>query len=117
MDDDDRQPSPGSFEERLARARSEREGKAGRPASAPASGLSLAFRLSVELVSGIAAGAILGWLLDAVFSTAPVMMVVLLFLGAAAGVRNAVRVTLRYQEALDAREREGRREERNDDQS
>jgi len=44
------------------------------------------------------------------------MMVVLLFLGAAAGVRNAVKVTLRYQEALDAREREGRREERNDDQ-
>ena len=74
----------------------------------PASGLSLAFRLSVELASGIVAGAILGWLLDRLFSTAPVLMVILLFLGAAAGVRNAVRVTQRYQKMVDARENEER---------
>jgi len=100
MDDDQDKPSPSSLEDRVARARARGETKAER-STAPATGLALAFRLSVELAAGLVAGAIIGWLLDQLFSSGPVLMVVFLFLGAAAGVRNAVRVTQRYQEAVD----------------
>ena len=50
-----------------------------------------ALRLSTELVAGVAIGAFIGWALDRLFGTAPFLMVVFLFLGAAAGIMNVVR--------------------------
>jgi ATP synthase protein I len=49
------------------------------------------FRLSTELVAGVAVGAGLGWLLDKWLGTTPWGMIVLLMLGFAAGVLNVMR--------------------------
>ncbi len=66
--------------------------------------LDAAFRLSVEMASGLVAGGILGWLLDRLFGTAPWFMLVLFFFGAAAGIRSAVRTAAAIQRELDAAE-------------
>ncbi len=78
--------------ERLARD------QAGRPSEAPggerattASGYARGFRLSSELVAGVAVGAGLGWLIDRWLGTAPWGLIVFLLLGFAAGVLNVMR--------------------------
>jgi ATP synthase protein I len=49
------------------------------------------FRLSTELVAGVAVGAGLGWLLDKWLGTTPWGMIILLMLGFAAGILNVMR--------------------------
>lgn len=49
-------------------------------------------RISVELVVTTAVGTGLGWLLDDVLGTRPLMLVIGLLLGGAAGVMNVYRV-------------------------
>ena len=65
----------------------------------PSQGAALgqALRLGVELVAGVAVGGFIGWALDRLFGTAPLMMVVFLGLGAAAGIMNVVRTAKRMQ--------------------
>ena len=48
-----------------------------------------------ELVAGVAVGGFIGWALDRLFGTAPLLMVVFLGLGAAAGIMNVVRTAKR----------------------
>ncbi|MEG6508763.1 AtpZ/AtpI family protein [Methyloligella sp. 2.7D] len=50
-----------------------------------------AMRLGMELIAGVAVGGFIGWTLDQWFGTAPLMMVVFLFLGGAAGILNVIR--------------------------
>jgi ATP synthase protein I len=59
--------------------------------------LGQALRLGIELVAGVAVGGFIGWALDRWFGTAPLMMVVFLGLGAAAGIMNVVRTAKRMQ--------------------
>ena len=54
-------------------------------------GLGLALRLSAEFVSGIIAGAIVGWGFDQLVGSSPLGLVVGLFLGFAAGMLNMLR--------------------------
>ena len=61
--------------------------RSGRPAAA----LGQALRLGIELVAGVAVGGFIGWALDRFFGTAPLLMVVFLVLGAAAGIMNVMR--------------------------
>ena len=56
-----------------------------------------ALRLGTELVAGVAIGGFIGWALDRLFDTAPFLMVVFLFLGAAAGIMNVVRTAKSMQ--------------------
>ena len=58
----------------------------------PMSALSLAFRVGVELVSALAIGVAIGWLLDQWLGTRPWLMLVFIFLGAAAGILNVYRM-------------------------
>ena len=53
--------------------------------------LGIAFRFATELVVAIGVGAGLGWLLDHFLHTKPIFMVVMFFLGAAAGIRNVMK--------------------------
>jgi len=72
------------------------------PALAPPSqgaALGQALRLGVELVAGVAVGGFIGWALDRFLGTAPLLMVVFLGLGAAAGILNVVRTAKRMQAA------------------
>jgi len=72
--------------------------QAGRPSEAPgadrattASGYARGFRLSSELVAGVAVGAGLGWLIDRWLGISPWGLIVFLLLGFAAGVLNVMR--------------------------
>ena len=59
--------------------------------------LGQALKLGVELVAGVAVGGFIGWALDRWLGTAPLMMVVFLGLGAAAGIMSVVRTAKHIQ--------------------
>ena len=53
--------------------------------------MALGFRLSSELIAGVAVGAGIGWGFDRLLSTSPFGFIVFLLLGFTAGVFNVVR--------------------------
>ena len=78
---------------REARGKPDRSGPAtGAENSTPESALGLAMRVGVELVSALAIGVVIGWLLDRWLGTGPWLMVVFILLGSAAGVLNVYRM-------------------------
>ena len=58
----------------------------------PGNALGLAFRIGVELVSAVAIGLAIGWLLDRWLDTKPWLMLVFIFTGGAAGILNVYRM-------------------------
>src|SRR5689334_8728861 len=48
-------------------------------------------QVGIELVGGVLGGLLIGYLLDRVFGSGPVLLIVFFFLGAAAGMLNAYR--------------------------
>lgn len=72
--------------DRAERRRAERQGK-----GTPGGGLGFGFRVGVELVSALAVGVGLGYLADRYIGTRPWGVIVGFFLGAAAGMLNALR--------------------------
>ena len=91
MDEKDKAPSPVSFEERLRRARErERARESGEPG--PRGDFAMAMRMSLEIVTGVAAGGLIGWALDRWFGTAPWLLLVFVLLGVGAGIRNVIRI-------------------------
>ena len=80
---------------RLKEARGKVQAKSpvdGPETQTPGSALGLAFRVGVELVSALAIGVAIGWLLDQWLDTRPWLMLVFIFLGAAAGILNVYRM-------------------------
>jgi ATP synthase protein I len=59
--------------------------------AATASGYARGFRLSSELVAGVAVGAGLGWLIDRWLGVSPWGLIIFVLLGFAAGVLNVMR--------------------------
>ena len=59
--------------------------------NAPPTSAGIAFRFATELGVALFVGAGLGWLLDRWLHTAPIFIVVMFLLGAAAGIRNVMR--------------------------
>ncbi len=51
----------------------------------------LAYRLLVEIIAGIAVGGFLGWWLDKWLNTKPIFTLILLFLGMVSGLYNVIR--------------------------
>jgi ATP synthase protein I len=76
------------LEERLHKARGKRI-VPGQDASQ--SKMGIAFRLVAELLAGVIVGGGIGWALDSLFGTSPVLLIVMFLLGVAAGMRNVVR--------------------------
>lgn len=62
--------------------------------------MSFAFRLATELVAGVFVGGLLGWGLDQLLGTAPILLIVCLLLGVAGGLLNSVRAAQRMQKDL-----------------
>ena len=56
-----------------------------------------AFKLGTELVAAVAVGTIIGFILDSWFDTKPWLIIVFMFLGAAAGVLNVIRTANQMQ--------------------
>ena len=100
-DPDDRRLA--EIEDRLRKAR-EKRGEV-RPVEAPNSKLGIAFRLVTELMAAVIVGGAIGWGLDRILSTGPFLLIVLFFVGVAAGIFNVVRTAQqmnRDQAAKDA---------------
>jgi len=68
-----------------------RQAEAGPSSKSDPSALARGFRLSTELVGGVAVGAFIGWALDRWLGISPWGMIVFLLLGFAAGVLNVMR--------------------------
>jgi ATP synthase protein I len=87
----------GSLDQRLSEFRHGRRMTTDQPASgnedgaARASAMALGFRLSSELIAGVAVGAVIGWAFDRLLSTSPFGLIVFFLLGFVAGVVNVVR--------------------------
>ena len=58
----------------------------------PVGALALAGRVATEIVAGVVVGGLVGWVLDRWLETTPLLMIVLLFVGAAAGMMNIWRI-------------------------
>ena len=72
------------------------------------SGMSgLAFRVSVEIVSAVAIGVLIGWLLDGWLETKPWLMVMFTVLGFAAGILNVYRLATGFGYAAGYTKRDG----------
>ncbi|MFQ5347893.1 MAG: AtpZ/AtpI family protein [Rhodothalassiaceae bacterium] len=52
----------------------------------------MAMRMSLEIVTGVAAGGLIGWGFDQWLGTAPWFLLAFVLLGAVAGMRNVMRV-------------------------
>ncbi len=78
------------LEERIAAARAGRA-EPGRGHQKEFTQGSLAWRMVIELVTGMLLGVAIGYGLDALFGTRPVFLVVFALLGFAAGVRTMLR--------------------------
>ena len=59
-----------------------------------------AFKLGTELVSAVAVGTIIGFILDSWFDTKPWLIIIFFFMGSIAGILNVVRTAKRMQEKL-----------------
>ena len=87
----------GSLDHRLSeirdsrRSKTDQSGTEGGDSAARASAMALGFRLSSELIAGVAVGAAIGWGVDHWLSTSPFGFIVFLLLGFVAGVVNVVR--------------------------
>ena len=71
---------------------------------APTSG-EVAIRFATELVSAVIVGAAIGWGLDWLFGTRPVLTIVFFIIGAAAGILNLVRASREITERTAAASR------------
>jgi ATP synthase protein I len=99
---------------RIEAARRDAAGKAGaQDGQAPASGLGYAMRIGIEFVSAIGVASLLGWAFDQWLGTGPWGLIVMFFLGAAAGFLNVFRLATTgdpgpgWREAGENRESDG----------
>ena len=102
MTDDSKKPrSLEDLDARLRAARAREEPGAPKgDAPGGGAGMGLGFRIAVELVAGVAVGTLIGYGLDGWLGTRPWLMVVFLFLGAAAGTMNVYRAAKGLDESV-----------------
>jgi ATP synthase protein I len=98
-DDDERLRSDlarlrGSLDKARATREAERPAPAARSIQPRGdSGMSLGMRAGSEFISAVVVGAGIGWGLDRLLGTKPILLIVFFFIGVAAGVWNVIRVT------------------------
>tara|TARA_Y100001968_G_C19233180_1_gene655508 strand:- start:294 stop:674 length:381 start_codon:yes stop_codon:yes gene_type:complete len=83
------------IDERITRARDpgkQQASLASKIKAPPSNTLSLAFRVSVELISALVVGTAIGWLLDYWFDTRPWFLIIFVIMGGGAGVTNVYRM-------------------------
>lgn len=64
-----------------------------------------AFKISVELVAGVAVGGFMGWVIDRQLGTKPWLFIVFLVLGFAAGMLNTIRSARKMQASAEPMQR------------
>ena len=61
------------------------------------SAIGTAFKLSTELVSAVAVGTIIGFILDKTFGTKPWLILIFFFIGVVAGITNIIKSAKKMQ--------------------
>ena len=61
------------------------------------SSIGAAFKLSTELVSAVAVGTIIGFILDKTFGTKPWLILIFFFVGVIAGITNVIKSAKKMQ--------------------
>ncbi|GHF31062.1 hypothetical protein GCM10017044_28110 [Kordiimonas sediminis] len=95
----DQEPNLKSLDDRLKKARSQVTEDVQEDAPSP---VGIAWRLGIELVAGVLVGLLIGNTLDDWLGTKPLFLILMLFLGFGAGIRNVVRESKRMQVLLEA---------------
>ena len=90
--------SKNSFKTRLEIAKSKILKRTLYKDSEPPSSIGTAFKLSTELVSAVAVGTIIGFILDTTFGTKPWLILIFFFVGVVAGIVNVFRSAKNMQE-------------------
>ncbi|MBI1243578.1 MAG: F0F1 ATP synthase subunit I [Alphaproteobacteria bacterium] len=101
--DDDRSRQLDDLEARVRAVQERRAGPASRSAKPAGRGtgqIGLGFRISVELLATLAVGTGMGVLLDRWLGTSPWLTLAFFMLGAAAGMRNVIRVATAAQKKV-----------------
>ncbi|MEM6902721.1 MAG: AtpZ/AtpI family protein [Pseudomonadota bacterium] len=96
------------LKQRIAAAQQQADGEGANASnSGPAAGnLGHGLRIGIEFVSAIGVGTFMGWLFDQWMGTLPLGMIVMFFVGSAAGFMNVFRMVQR-QEQLAAQAAQG----------
>ena len=63
----------------------------------PSSSIGTAFKMSTELVSAVAVGTIIGFILDKTFGTKPWLILIFFFVGVVAGIMNVIKSAKKMQ--------------------
>lgn len=87
----DQTPEPEDLRDLGRRLDAMRRREAAKKPNAAPSPMGIALRFSSELVTALLLGGGIGWGLDWLFGTRPILLIVFFMLGAAAGIRNVMR--------------------------
>ena len=85
------------FKTRLKIAKNKAKLHKGSKSEQTGSGMGTAFKMSTELVSAVAVGTIIGFILDNWFGTKPWLILIFFFVGVAAGIMNVVKTAKKMQ--------------------
>jgi ATP synthase protein I len=83
----------GSFDERLRKAQADEAVRTGQHAKSADKNEQLGNRVLSYLIAGLFGGAAIGWALDQLFNTSPWLLLIMLFLGTAAGFWNIIKLS------------------------
>ena len=85
------------FKTRLKIAKNKIKAKKSSKNDESSSGIGVAFKMSTELVSAVAVGTIIGFILDNWFGTKPWLILIFFFVGVAAGIIIVVKTAKKMQ--------------------
>ena len=85
------------FKSRLKIAKNKAEVHKDQKDQKSSSSMGTAFKMSTELVSAVAVGTIIGFILDNWFGTKPWLILIFFFIGVAAGIMNVVKTAKKMQ--------------------
>ena len=83
--------SKDQFKTRLQIAKKKLSKRNLRDSNQNSSSIGAAFKLSTELVSAVAVGTIIGFILDKTFGTKPWLILIFFFVGVVAGITNVIK--------------------------
>ena len=89
--------SEDEFKSRLKIAKNKAEVHKDQKNTKSSSNMGTAFKMSTELVSAVAVGTIIGFILDNWFGTKPWLILIFFFVGVAAGIMNVVKTAKKMQ--------------------
>jgi ATP synthase protein I len=82
-----------ALDKRLAEVQRDEAIRSGKKTVGQGKGYSQGNRVLSALIGGIAGGALIGWLLDRWFGTAPLLLLALMFLGIIVAFRNIIKIS------------------------